>query len=117
MEDDTKVVTMEGQANNVMKVKSLVAVDDVTATDGVENTREGEKITDICPQIFDVTTTGGGENSLVLFQHYLYNIAVYVSQLKRPCELFPSLAVCRTSYPCSFTFNLNKLFSENHTIV
>ena len=36
MEDDTNMVTMEGQANNViMKVKSPVAVDDVTATDGI----------------------------------------------------------------------------------
>jgi hypothetical protein len=55
--------------------KSLVHVDDDTATDGVlaikdisdgvENkTREGKKITNICPQISDnVTTTGGGGNS------------------------------------------------------
>ena len=70
------MVTMEGQANNVnIKVKSLVHVDDDTATDrvlaikdisdGVENkTREGKKITNICPQISDnVTTTGGGGNS------------------------------------------------------
>jgi hypothetical protein len=70
------MVTMEGQANNVnIKVKSLVHVDDDTATDGelaikdisdgVENiTMEGKKITNICPQISDnVTTTGGGGNS------------------------------------------------------
>ena len=63
MEDDTN---MESQANNVhIKVKSLVDVDDDTATDGVENiTREGKKITNICPQNSDnVTTTGGGGNS------------------------------------------------------
>ena len=63
MEDDTN---MESQANNVhIKVKSLVDVDDDTATDGVENiTSEGKKITNICPQISDnVTTTGGGGNS------------------------------------------------------
>jgi len=60
------MVTMEGQANNVnIKVKSLVHVDDDTATDGVENiTWEGKKITNICPPISDnVTTTGGGGNS------------------------------------------------------
>jgi hypothetical protein len=43
-------------------VKSHMAKD---ISDGVENkTREGKKITNICPQISDnVTTTGGGGNS------------------------------------------------------
>jgi predicted glycosyltransferase len=62
------LVTMEGQANNVnIKVKSLVHVDDDTATDGelaikdisdgVENiTMEGKKITNICryKQFYDL---------------------------------------------------------------
>ena len=65
------------QVNNVnIKVKSLVAVDDVTPTDGVlteisdgvENiTREGEKITDVYPHITDVTITGGGGNSYGMY--------------------------------------------------
>jgi len=76
MEGYTNMVTLEGQAKHVnKKVKSLVAVDDVTATDGVlaitdisdgvENIiREGKKITNICPQNSDVVTlTGGGGNS------------------------------------------------------
>ena len=46
-----------------MKVKSRVLpIKDIS--DGVENiTKEGKKITNICPQISDNVTTGGGGNS------------------------------------------------------
>ena len=79
MEDYTNMVTMESQTNHVnIKIKSQVALDDVTATDralaiteisdGVENiTREGEKITDVYPHITDVTITGGGGNSYGMY--------------------------------------------------